>query len=94
VEPVSLLPGIIVGIWIGSTLLAIPMAVAFRVQVSEYTQYRSTLLAIPKEVIKELPTSRNLSATAARVPRCSMFMPSCSFSDIFFGYSHLTSPHT
>jgi hypothetical protein len=44
------MPGIIVGIWIGSTLLAIPMAVAFRVQVSEYTLYRSTLLAIPMAV--------------------------------------------
>jgi hypothetical protein len=53
------MPGIIVGIWIGSTLLAIPMAVAFRVQVSEYTQCRSTLLAIPMAVAFGVQVSEN-----------------------------------
>jgi hypothetical protein len=32
----------------------------------------------PKEVIKEQPTSRNLSATATRVLLCT-YMPCCSF---------------
>ncbi len=44
-----------------------------------------------KEVIKEQPTPRNLSATATRVLLCT-YMPCCSFSEIFFSYSHLTSP--
>jgi hypothetical protein len=44
-----------------------------------------------KEVIKEQPTPRNLSATATRVLLYT-YMPCCSFSEIFFSYSHLTSP--
>jgi len=46
-----------------------------------------------KEVIKEQPTPRNLSATATRVLLCT-YMPCCSFWEIFFSYSHLNSPHT
>jgi hypothetical protein len=45
----------------------------------------------PKEDIREQPTPRNLSATATRVLLCT-YMPCCSFSEIFFSYSHLTSP--
>jgi hypothetical protein len=44
-----------------------------------------------KEVIKEQSTPWNLSATATRVLLCT-YMPCCSFSKIFFSYSHLTSP--
>jgi hypothetical protein len=45
-----------------------------------------------KEVIKEHSNSKNHSATATRVLQCA-YMPSCSFSERFFGYSppHLTS---
>jgi hypothetical protein len=47
-----------------------------------------------KEVNKEQPSYRNLSATATRVPQCTRYMPSCSFSERFFSYSHLTSDYT
>ena len=49
------------------------------------------MCSLYKEVIKEQSTPRNLSATATRVLLCT-YMPCCSFSEIFFSYSHLTSP--
>jgi hypothetical protein len=49
------------------------------------------MVVTTKEDIREQPTPRNLSATATRVLLCT-YMPCCSFSEIFFSYSHLTSP--
>jgi hypothetical protein len=46
-----------------------------------------------KEVKKEQPSYRNLSATARRGLQCT-YMPSCSFSERFFSYSHLTTYYT
>jgi hypothetical protein len=47
-----------------------------------------------KEVIKEQPTSRNLSATATRVLQSTCPVAASQvLGNIFFCYSHLISPH-
>jgi hypothetical protein len=74
----------------------LPRPCASRTRLFRLINARNTLGEIndkDKEVIKEQPTSRNLSATATRVPQCTCPVAASRIYSSAIHTAHLTSPH-